>query len=179
MFKRGVSPVIATVLLIVVTLVAVSLVALFVIPFVKDNLDNSKGCFDVLDDITLNNAGYTCSNASATGGRTGFSVQINNDNIVGFKVILFKEGAANSYSVENGSKMDNIRMLNKDFGNVGDTNTIEVPGKGSVRTYVAKGEYTRVEVNPILITGDICDAKETIEVPRCFDPEIITQLLLH
>jgi flagellin-like protein len=168
MIKRGVSPVIATVLLIVITLVAVSIIALFVIPFVNKSLEGGKDCFEVLNSIKLTDTGYTCSNVSVVGDRTGFSVQISDDEIVSFKVILFKAGASNAYTVENGSKLDNIRMLaSPDF-----TKILEVPTKGGVRTYVAIGEYTKIEVDPILRSGKPCDAKETIDVPVCFDPEI-------
>ncbi len=171
MFKKGVSPVIATVLLIVITLVAVSLVAVFVVPFVDKNLKGSKDCFAVMDDIKLTDVGYTCSNAAFKGGRTGFSVQINDDDIVGFKAILFKEGIANSYTIENGSNLTNIRMLSKNFP-IG----LETPSTGGVRTYVAIGAYNKVEVNPILRDGRVCDAKESIEVTKCSDPVIIEEI---
>ena len=49
--KRGVSPVIATVLLLVLTLVAVSILSVFVIPFVKNSLSGGEDCVKTLGDI--------------------------------------------------------------------------------------------------------------------------------
>src|SRR3989344_4493050 len=49
MIKRGVSPVIATVLLLVLTIVIGGIIFSVVIPFVKDRLGESKMCLDVFD----------------------------------------------------------------------------------------------------------------------------------
>jgi len=47
MFKRGVSPVVATVLLLVLTIGLAAIIFAFVIPFVQDQLGNSKACLKV------------------------------------------------------------------------------------------------------------------------------------
>src|SRR3989344_8034348 len=117
--KRGVSPVIATVLLLVLTIVAVSILAVFIIPFVKNSLGTSKGCFDVLGDIKFDaESRYNCNYQNASGARSGFSVRIDSDEIVGFSLTLFQQGSANSYRIENGttdlSVVRTIRMLNSE-----------------------------------------------------------------
>ena len=62
MFKRGVSPVIATVLLLVITVVIASIIFAFVIPFVNKSLGNSKACLNVLDGIEFPESRFNCWN---------------------------------------------------------------------------------------------------------------------
>jgi len=180
--KKGVSPVIATVLLLVLTIVAISILAVFIIPFVKNSLGSSKGCFDVLGDIKFDAEGrYNChaQSTSPLGTlRTGFSVRIDSDEIVGFSLTLFQQGSANSFRIENGTTDPDVvsvlRMLTADFNK-----PLIVPIKGGVRTYVAKGAFERAEVNPILSNGKTCDAQETIVLNPCTDSEAISALLAY
>jgi len=51
--KRGLSPVIAVLLLILITVAAVTLVATFLIPFVKDTLNDSTECVDYKSYFTF------------------------------------------------------------------------------------------------------------------------------
>ena len=167
--KKGVSPVIATVLLLVLTIVAISILAVFIIPFVKNSLGSSKGCFDVLGDIKFDaESRYNCNYQNDSGARTGFSVRIDSEDIVGFSLTLFQQGSANSFRIENGTTdaqvTEVIRMLDGNF-----TNPLIVPVKGGGRTYVAKGVFERAEVNPLLSNGKVCDAQETIALEPCTD----------
>ena len=167
--KRGVSPVIATVLLLVLTLVAVSILSVFIIPFVKNSLEGSKDCVDVLGGIRFDSgSSYNCK----TTNRTGFSVRIDNPNIVGFKLSLYAQGVADPYTIQNGSSHAKLRMLSATAFNT----PLEVPIEGGLRTYVANGTYDRVEVNPILKNGKLCDAREQIEVQGCTDQNVIARL---
>ena len=170
--KRGVSPVIATVLLLVLTLVAVSILSVFVIPFVKNSLSGGEDCVKTLGDISINEeTGYLCyveKPETGTGNegeieyRTGFSVRIDNENIVGFKVNLIYEGSSKSFQVESGKNDSNLRMLDKNFGQ-----SFEVPTSGGTRTYVTKGRFSSVEIVPVLENGRICDNRDEIQIPQC------------
>ena len=176
--NKGVSPVIATVLLLVLTIVIVSILAVFVIPFVKDSLAGSKDCFAVLGDIKFDtSSSYNCFYTNSSNGlnRTGFSVRIDGDEVISFSTTLYRQGSANPYTIENGANLSVLRMLNEDFAQ-----PLEVPSNGGVRTYVANDLFDRVEVNPILKTGKLCKAEETVTLERCSpDPTIINNLFLH
>lgn len=173
--KRGVSPIIATVLLVILTLVAVGILAAFVIPFVNDSFKNSKECFDVLDKVKFDGDSlYNCYAYNDTGrtvGRTGFSVRMDTDQALAFKVTFTASGRGDTKTVENGTALDTIRMLDKDFNTA-----LEVPFKGGVRTYVANGAYERIELAPVLKSGDVCDTRASITVAECADPAIVTGL---
>jgi flagellin-like protein len=169
MKKKGVSPIIATVLLLVLTLVAVSILSVFIIPFVKNSLDGSKECVNVIGKIRFDDgSAYNCH----TDTRTAFSVRIDSNDIVGFKLSLYTQGVANPYTIENASIHSVLRMLSSTAFNT----PLEVPLEGGLRTYVANAAYQRIEVNPILKNGKICDAREQIEVQSCTDQTIIARI---
>jgi flagellin-like protein len=175
MNKRGVSPVIATVLLVLLTIVAVGILATFVVRFVNDNVKDSDECFKVLGKISFDEgSAYNCNYKNATGSRTGFSVRIDNDEIAAFKLILSQQGSANSYSIEQNSTSPYVRMLDANF-----TQNLDVPTRGGVRTYVANGLYERVEVNAVLKNGKVCDTRQKLEENTCVDQGIIDKLFSY
>jgi len=179
--KRGLSPVIAVVLLMLITIVAAGIIVAFVIPFVKQSLGGGGECFDVLGDLSFDETPYNCFNSSASINlmpdqkRTGFSVRIDNENIIGFRVSLQAQGSADALDIKNGTDdseiTDKIRMLGKDFNN-----PLEVPKKGGVRTYVAKGVFDKAELFPILESGAKCDSAGDIKLNECEDPQVMIDL---
>jgi flagellin-like protein len=175
MRKRGLSPVVATVLIIMITIVAIGLIAPFVIKFIKGNLIGSEDCFEVLEDLTLGNTGYNCGYkhpviAGIEG--TGFSVKIDNPNIVAFKVSLFTAGSAKTYEINNGATFADIRMLDDAAFGLG----LDVPQNGGVKTYVSDLLVDRVELFPILEDGRVCDATAVFNVAGCNDAQVITDI---
>lgn len=164
--KRGLSPVIAVVLLLMITVVAAGLIVAFVVPFVSKNLDTSGECFDVLGDLSFDETPYNCFAESGGNSRTGFSVRVDNENIIGFRVALQTGGSSDAVEIEegtNGSSLTRrIRMLSQDF-NV----PLTVPGRGGVRTYVSEGRYDKAEIFPILTSGGKCDMADDIILKPC------------
>jgi flagellin-like protein len=61
--KKGIEPVIATVLLIVVTIAVAGLVVVFIFGFINPRLDQQRACGDVRLDIDLSG---TCTNGTVT-----------------------------------------------------------------------------------------------------------------
>jgi flagellin-like protein len=171
MLKRGVSPVIATVLLVVITLVAVAILASFVIPFVKKNL-GSQECFDVLGHLKFESSNYVCY-LSGTDNRTGFSVRADDDNLIGFRAIFYAGGSSEPAEILNGT---DGTTLNPQVFMLGGSSFLAMPQKGGVRTYVVHGVYEKVELYPILKSGTTCDQSDSIELSRCLDSDVITAL---
>ena len=169
--RKGVSPVIATVLLVVLTLVAVGILAAFIIPFVNDSFKDSKECFDVLGKVKFDaDSLYNCKVTGAT-SRTGFSVRMDTDQVFALKAVFTKSGRGNTYDIENGTVTSGIRMLNGQFNQ-----PLEVPFRGGVRTYVADDWYDRVEISAVLKSGAVCDMREKLTVNDCADPTTIAAL---
>ena len=163
--KRGLSPVIAVVLLVLITIVAATIIVAFVIPFVNKNLDEGSECFEVLGDLSFDETPYNCFNDNGEFERTGFSVRIDNENIIGFRVSLVTQGSYDGVDIINGNEGNslnpNIRMLLVTFG------VLEVPGRGGVRTYVAKGLFYKAEIFPILKGGGKCGLSDDILFSQC------------
>lgn len=51
--KKAISDVISTVILILISLVAVSMIAIVIIPFTRDNLNKNTGCFNSIGQISI------------------------------------------------------------------------------------------------------------------------------
>src|SRR3990167_5944643 len=91
MDKKAVSPVIATMLLLVITVVLAGLIMAFVLPFVREQLGEGKECLDVLDGIEFAESQFNCfiiTDPTTGAGETGFSVKIKKEKVSGFKVSL-------------------------------------------------------------------------------------------
>ena len=166
--KKGLSPVIAVVLLLVITMIAAGIIIGVVVPFVQDNLEDSKACFEVLNDLSFASTLFNCVND--TSNRTGFSVRIDSEEITGFRVSLQAQGSSDSFDVEAGFSLDKIKMLKEDSFNT----SLQVPERGGVRTYVANGTFDRVEIFPILSSGAKCDLADDITLSICTDSNAIT-----
>ena len=172
--KKGVSPIIATVLLIILTLVAVSILAVFVVRFVRDGL-SSDDCYKILNKVKLEeDSEYHCSYNNGTDKRTGFSVRIDSDDVAGFSALLSSGGSANSHRIELNGSDPLVRMLDRNFGE-----QFDVPTSGGVRTYVAKDLYSSVEISAILKSGKVCETHEKIEPINCINQNVITNLFKY
>ena len=170
--KRGVSPVIATVLLIVITLVAIGILAAFVVPFVKKGLGN-QDCFNVLGHLKFEDSSYICY-VEGTPGRTGFSVRVDDPSIVGFKAVFYSKGNSEPAQIINAT---DGTTLNPEIRMLGNSTTLVIPQNGGVRTYVAHGVYEKLELYPVLVSGTTCDQSDSIkQINKCLSPEIISAL---
>ncbi len=178
MNKRGISPIIATVLILIITFVAISILAVFVIPFVSENLEGSEECINTLGDVKFDETPYNCYVDGGDKNRTGFSVRVNGEEVAGIKVSLFKDGTSEVMEIMNGTDGNSlgikIRMLSSGF----DTK-LNVPSKGGVRTYVADGLFDELEVNAILKSGKLCDVSDSIRVNTCLDNDARQSLLAY
>src|SRR3989344_4450344 len=157
MKKRGISPVIATILLIILTLVLIALFAAFVVPFISSNLDAS--CNKALNRINFDQGIYNCYATSGGKDRTGFSVKINSELIKGFRVGLLKSGQVETYDIFSGTILSNIRMISGNFNF-----PVELAEGGSTKTYVADGLFERVDITPILKSDKIRNVKKSISI---------------
>ena len=61
--KKGVSAVVATVLIIVITIAAVAIIGTTIIPMLKNKLEEGTVCLDASTALMIENKGYTCYNA--------------------------------------------------------------------------------------------------------------------
>lgn len=170
MRKKGVSPLITTVLLIIISITAVVVISTIVIPFVRDSLTNSKECFEVLDQITIDtetmcgSSMCTCYyNQSADDLVVNVSIKRGpkEADLDRFKISVSGQGTSSIFDIKTGEP--GVRMLD------GST-TIQIPEAGGMRTYSLNKTLrgvSHVEVYPVLKSGNVCDLADKAEIESC------------
>ncbi len=172
--KKGISPVMATILIILVVIVLGGLLAKYAIPFVKD-IFGREDCFDALNEINFDKSSdYNCWYSDTDKQRTGFSIKIESENIRGFRVGLLQSGSTEIVDVEDGVTSNLLRMsYQQSFGL-----PLEANNEGGVRIYVANGAYDRVDIFPILSDGHVCgEASKSLEIIQCINFDVQNNLL--
>jgi len=146
MKKRGISEIVATVLIIAIAVVAAGIIMVWVVPMVRNNL-GSNDCSNV-NVFIVSAEGYTCTDLAKN--RTIVMIRRGDDilNLSKVKIILTKEG--NSYSAESfaPSALQTIT--------VAINNTNFVPDK--------------IEISPIVKSGKsekVCSVSSSVSVPTC------------
>ncbi|PIN89574.1 hypothetical protein COU60_03110 [Candidatus Pacearchaeota archaeon CG10_big_fil_rev_8_21_14_0_10_34_76] len=171
--KRGISPIIASVLLVLIVVVLAAIFAVYGLPFVQ-NLFGSEDCFEVLGDINFDkSSNYNCYYDDESGQkRTGFSVKIDNEGVKGFRVGLLHEGSSDVIDITQDSTFPIIRMIDGVFGGA-----LNINNKGGVRIYVANGIFERIDMFPILSNGKVCtDSSKALEPVECLDIDVRNSL---
>lgn len=156
--KKAVSPVIASVSLVLLTIGALAVLASFVVPWVQEQLEDSVKCIDYQDYFQFEDEfGLNCFNGSAYGVsiRAGNLQEEKESKVEGFFIKFI--GNSNEYFevVEGGQKKDNFRMIN-----ISATNYL-IPKARGAESYVYETEtiFESIEVYPILKGGEICSGQ--------------------
>jgi len=166
--RRGVSPVIATVLLIMITVLAVAILTGFILPFVRDGLSKSTECSDVDESFKFDESfGYNCRKLYSEGSENvSFSVSRSNDDskkINGFSVAFYGNGISKSFQVLNGVPNPEIQMIGQ--------NGLEIPTSGETRSYIFNTTqlgYKKAELKVVLKSGRVCEkVSDSIEITEC------------
>jgi len=187
--KKGISPIIATVVIVMLTLTAVAIIAGIVVPFVRDSLEESTECTDYQGFYSFEESlGYNCYDSNdllyKISIKSGFDENLVDDqgnvvatisltdNIGGMKIVLNREDGTTKILDINGSSTcnqpdENICILRAPIPGI-----VRLPGAGGVITYSYNageaGAFTSAEVYPVLKNGRICaDFKESIGIKQC------------
>ena len=179
MNKRGISPVIATVLILMVTIAAVAMLAGFVVPYVKKMLSEGTECLDYKDffqfeESTKNCVDYTNKKINVSvkaiateAGKNISKAGESEKNIAGFNLVFnHKDGSQVTKVRGDGTSDSTIKMFVA-------SREIAIPRQGGWYTYVydfssadASG-FTNAEVYPALKSGRICDMSDSIRLINC------------
>lgn len=169
--KKGVSAVVATVLIIMITVAAVGIIWAAIIPMVRNSLDKGTACFDAQSDVSLvTDGGYTCINR--TSGNISLQIKKGSNTkveLVAVQALVFIGGSSTTYKI------------NK-------TNTGATAVEGIVGTLPENNEFktvslwktddagtnttlaTKVKLAPIVTVGkteEICEATTEVILPNC------------
>ncbi|MCX8158714.1 MAG: hypothetical protein N3D20_00230 [Candidatus Pacearchaeota archaeon] len=165
--KRGMSPIVATVLIVMLTIAGVAAIASFVIPFIKKNLESGSECKDYEDYFVFDESyRYNCYTGSGNNTVYGFSVKAKADtksyqNLKGFVIVLrANDGTSKSYEIVNGSQAGEIKTCGK--------TKVELPYSGGIKTYgFRKENIVSAIIQTKLKSGKICKEADKIDFYRC------------
>ncbi|MEK6873795.1 MAG: hypothetical protein AABW91_03040 [Nanoarchaeota archaeon] len=152
--KKAVSSIIASVLLILITIVSISVLTFVIIPFVKNSLNEGTNCFQVIDKIEIINEAscYTLSPETSK-----IKVKAGNINLEGIYLIIEKNGDEVSYEIKNNSMISDI--------NNGDALKLPSSGGGE-RTYNFNFKSTKAGVG-IIINDKRCGISDETTLNIC------------
>jgi flagellin-like protein len=158
MEKRGLSGIVATVLIIMLTVTAASMLFFFVVPWLRDMLDCSKISHDLQDKVSIELGDYTCYNPTDSTTRIMIKKKESGElGIIGYRILLTSSGAGKTYDIRDNTETEGVKML-------GDSVLLRVPPDiGGSETYVFSGitaEYA--EIMPLL-EGKTCSVKSVKE----------------
>ena len=174
--KRGLSDVIATVSLILLAVAAIGIISSFIIPFVRNNLEESSSCLDYRDYFTFDDGfGYNCyrDGLYAVSIRAGGSKEAD---VKGIKLVFTDAtGESRSVSIE-----ENSADFGRNEGKIRRVNVslpIDVPKGGEVRTYIynSSSTFDVVDIFPFLESEKICDKTDSIKISGEICNGVLTQ----
>jgi len=179
--KRGLSAIVATISLVLLTFAAVGIIAGFIIPLVRNNLDSGTECVDYKDYfIFREDLGYNCIKIETTRlyaisvGAAGVNEETENK-ISGFK-LAFITSAGDSEAVDVKDPFSNyggdVGMIRR----VNITLPLQIPGSGGARTYVYNSTtvFESVSVAPILKSGRTCGISDSIKFKSVICQKVVT-----
>lgn len=167
--KKALSTVVATVLIILLTVVATAIVWTFVKGIVNpEKLEGTQSCFEVTsgEKVTINDF-YTCYNQASN--EVQFSINMKDIDVDAVVVSILIGGNSKSFTLTpNDTVIPNLRPYKGSSGSV-----VKLPGKNEGRTYVAEGfeadvgKVDWIKIAPI-VNGKQCDASDqTYQVDYC------------
>ena len=178
MYKRGVSAIVATVLLIVLTLSLALIIAQVAIPFVRTSLQSSTECVPYKNYFTFDSSfGLNC--VDTTGKVAKVSIKSapdtsdNSKGIKGFQLIFSRDDAGSN-------ELTSIISKATESCNPGGTNMYEsacpafgalaIPQSGETLSYAYHSVSSirgHISIAPILTSGRTCDESDQIKLSFC------------
>ena len=162
--KRAMSEVIATLILVLLTMAIVGVIWVGTNKIVNTGINSSTSCFNLGGKVTLNND-YTCYNDTGTAKQLVFSINVGDiDNLQDILVGITGSGGSATFKINADSSTSGLLYLNG-------TGPAGIPGKNHGITYVypLPAYFTAspdsIEISPI-INGNSCEVTDSV---RQFD----------
>jgi flagellin-like protein len=158
MEKKGISAVVATVLIILITVAAVTIIWAAIIPMINNQLSKGTICLDAISQLSIENKGYTCIDGSDLKVQIGHGAT--NFDLADIQVLISSNGSTESINLV----ADGVITL------------AELPGTNEERTFTIStmttpvAEIETVNIAPIVTVGDTteaCEALAPIKIKAC------------
>jgi len=160
--KKALSTVVETVLLVLISVMAVVLVSAIIIPMIREKLDVKAECYKLIGDkqsISFSESSYTCYNVSTT----YLYIKVNNGDfeLGGIRISVGNENEENAFDMINGTINNNINVSGRS------DNLMILPNNGGAKTYATKGIFTRASISPMTKNGNICEIADEVKISKC------------
>ncbi|PIN78102.1 hypothetical protein COV15_00375 [Candidatus Woesearchaeota archaeon CG10_big_fil_rev_8_21_14_0_10_34_12] len=161
MNKQAVSEIVSTVLLILITIIAISIVSVFLLPMIKDRLNEGASCFDVLDSLEIQSACYA-------GDEVQIGIMVKSDNLAGVAAVVSSISSSKRIDILNNKTNENIKPYNGNYGEI-----LMLPGENEFKTYILKTgfeEFSKIELAPLVQTGKkikTCEIESSLSLVEC------------
>ena len=160
--KKGISAIVATVLIILITVAAVTIIWAAIIPMISNQLESGTICLDAVSQVQLLDSGYTC--VDATGNN--ISIQVKRGakafDLADIQVLISAGGTTTPISLVDDEGYDALTELpgpNEEKVFVIDTSTI-----------ADKANINKVQIAPVVTVGatsEACDISATKTLTEC------------
>ena len=161
--KKGISAVVATVLIILITVAAVTIIWAAIIPMISNQLESGVICLDAVSAIQLKDEGYTCYetdantdgtyNVSFQVGRTAKDFKLND-----IQVLVSVDGDTTSFNLVE----DEIYTID------------DMPSPNGAEVFVVSrinfNNATKIQIAPVVGVGntqETCDISATKTLTEC------------
>ena len=170
--KRGLSTIVVTLLLIVMSLVAVGVVWTFANSLIQKQISNSQSCFGVSDKFKLNGQ-YTCYNQGSSAPYTyslRFSLSIGDINVDKLIIgVTSSAGTSQTYALTN--TLQSINGLTYYTSGGSPAVQVKLPDKNAGLTYITTNSFTdipnSIKIAPV-ISGTQCEMADSIsDIQNC------------
>ena len=164
MNKKGISAIVATVLIILITVAAVTVIWAAVLPMITNKLESGQTCLEAVADVRLLNEGYTCRESNGDNVSLQIKHLSGDFDLVDVQVLVSSGGDTTTFKLS-----DNVTTL------VPTGISIPFPGVNEEKVYVINtsgitGTISEVQIAPVVATGnieEICDASFTVTLRNC------------
>ena len=161
--KRGISAVVATVLIILITVAAVTIIWAAIIPMINNQLEEGTLCLDAVSQVTIVDEGYTCYIPNAN-----TSIQIahgaENFDLADMQILVSSGGNTISFSLIN----DTTTLIPATM------NLNELPGVNEEKVFVidtsSVATMDKIEIAPVVKVGntqETCDISSRVVIKAC------------
>lgn len=160
--RRGLSAIVATVIIVGITVAAGAVIWVIVSNLIEENLKEGEACFGIFDQIKLNND-YTCYDSASD--KMQFSISVGDIDVNGILVAVSFAGSSKIATLTDA--VQNLAYV-KNYPD--ESNGVKMPGKNAVATYFFEGITSMpasISIIPI-INEEQCDATDTLyEIDDC------------
>jgi len=165
--KKGLSSIIATLMLILLTLVLVGILWTVITNLFNKNISDTESCFDIFDKVQVNEQ-YTCFNATTS--ELQFSISMGDISVSEVLIAISGNGQKKSFKLSNDDQTFNfLRPYNGNYNA-----NVKLPLNNSGLTYFYNlssqgfsGKPDKIELAPV-IKGTQCDVSDsTTEIIYC------------